>query len=205
MGKKHALTLADLGDTIELTDLDFKAGPKVKDYDSLLLCTPPETHASLIRQLAEYSIPLFVEKPVINSLNESAIAYPGKSMVACNWRWCNDITTRGRNSIECEYQNAKPHDIIHFVDRFWEEHRGVKTAWRGQEYLILEDRKHMLKVRISESRETKSLFNSVSIEHQCDMFVKQMQSWRSTIRGEQEINPISKAAQRTTWLLKLLS
>lgn len=202
MGRKHAQILQELGDKVDLCDLEFKPGDHVEQYNSLLVCTPAETHAGLIKALACYETPLFVEKPVFSKSEH--LEYPDISMVACNWRWCTDITTRGRNSIDCSYPKASQHDLIHFVDRFWEEHGKITDAWPCGDSLVIEDSRHAFRASVTDGRQ-ETLFNGMPLLHSCDMFVKQMKCWREVICGKESPNPISKAVKRTSWLLNLLS
>src|SRR3990167_2636160 len=94
MGMKHAKMLQSLGDACEMVDLGWDASRyDFRSIDSILVCTPPETHRDYINRLTPIGIPLFIEKPVIT--HPGAIFGPSVSMVACNWRWCYDIPDIG--------------------------------------------------------------------------------------------------------------
>ena len=204
MGRRHGKILQDLGDIVEFRDIEFdpRVGECLGSYSSILVCTPPETHVRIIDECSVLGVPVFVEKPVFSKIEQ--LEYPGISMVACNWRWCNDISTRGRNSIDCSYPKAQPHDLIHFVDRFWEEHGKITDSWPSGDGLVIEDSNHAFRASVVNGRQ-ETLFNGMPLLHSCDMFVKQMKCWREVIRGKESPNPISKAVKRTTWLLNLLS
>ena len=206
MGRKHAKILADLGDTVDFADLEFKPGQHVTQYDSLLICTPAETHAPLIKALAQYRVPLFVEKPVFAEAEH--LECPGISMVACNWRWCTCITTDGTNAITALYPQALPHDYIHFVDRFWHD-QGQPRGWLAQQdppRIVLSGPLGELSAHIASGPAADTCFNLEPLEHSCEMFAKQAVTWRRCVSGGDESpNPIAIAAERTSWLLGLLA
>ena len=211
MGTHHAAILTDLGDAVDMVDLEFQPSRKLLAYDSVLLCTPAQTHAGMIRRLAKYRRPLFVEKPVFTKAER--VDYDAISMVACNWRWCphvadNDDSRTDR--IICQYPGAVFLDLIHFVDVFWEKFgcpnilirngRGLKW-WSAT---MAKGGRRFLATICPMPDNPLTTYNDRAIHKTpCSMFEEQMLSWRFFVdRGTESDNPISKAAKRTAWLLR---
>lgn len=130
MGQRHAAILRAFGDHVDSIDLDWEPGKTdYEPYDSILVCTPPKTHKTVILDVLSFNPnkpPVFIEKPLVDELwepwspNSGYLANPA-SMVACNWRYCQCIDA-SQGFIEMGYpadQETAYLDMIHFLDLFW--------------------------------------------------------------------------------------
>ena len=80
-GERHTKNLLSLGQEIAVTDIDInrssvianKYGVKVSslsdEFDSFIICTPPDSHIYYIKEAIKYGAHIFVEKPLSNSLD----------------------------------------------------------------------------------------------------------------------------------------
>lgn len=224
MGKRHGAILEALGDEVSYADLEFDVHDSadrrtILESDSVLICTPPETHCELIGWLCEAGVPLFVEKPVMTSDHDSFFV-PREliSMVACNWRWCKCLMWREHTTVLSMYHGAVPLDYIHFVDLFWHEIGAPEYARRlarkgdTQLGLFLAHKQREAEIYVNplpdKRMEPIMIVNHEDIHKDgpCDMFERQMRHWRSCVRdGKQSCNPIPMAVERTAWLIKILN
>lgn len=226
MGRRHGDILMRLGDFVEYVDIGFD--PQSFDYDrvdSVLICTPPETHAGLCNSIIDKSKPsgsftwkpVFIEKPIISRSSEKIFYGHPRTMVACNWRWCGCVIPVG--DIMCGYPINGEYawlDQIHFLDIYWERYGRPKSA------SISIDGSCGSVMRISGSpsfvssiinfQEQQTWFGSdielkrIHRKGHCDMFLKQMEVWRDVCMGKTASpNPIDKAYERTSFLIDLAS
>ena len=222
MGRRHGNILQSIGDRVSYIDIGESLSKALqKKPNSVLICTPPETHLELIQKVGKKRLPLFVEKPVYTK--RSAIRYPAISMVACNWRFCDHALEA--KEIACCYRNADKMDMIHFVDWFWNrygkpygsfntESIGSVDEFRWDMDLFENDqgrKRNFFNAKFSIYPNNISSFVSTTINKnpiihdKCSMFFRQMLLWRETVRGQREqVNPIFQASVRTNFLLDLI-
>lgn len=220
MGKKHGEMLTAFGDSVIYVDLEFRSdGDGVAGFDSILVCTPPNTHADIIRGIAPAGIPIFVEKPVI-SLGSSldGVVFPRTTMVGCNWRYCECCDPTGE--IVCVYPTTKEaaaQDLIHFYD--WSvQRKGPPDLARfiqgeGGNRLVLMHGKSVFSASIlyDGALAPQSWWAGVVGKAQlhpygpCPMFHSQMIHWRECVaEGWQTDNPIELALKRTNELMRVV-
>lgn len=209
MGRRHGRILTSLGDRVTYVDILWKPNREIKLYDSLLLCTPAETHAGLIKELEPYRKPLFVEKPVITS--PPAIIYRGApSMVAMNWKWCKHLKNI-KELVVCYPWNSNHSklDLMHFWHRF-ERHRYLKVFYLPRIISLISMGQKSFTLVNSEKKETfvrrGMKLHQIHTLTQCRMFHLQMKFWRKVVKGEEPpINPIDEASRDTIKLMELIS
>lgn len=190
MGKRHGAILESLGDEVKYVDLGYNLDRDgTYDAESVLICTPPETHADYVNHFKLTELPLFCEKPV--STDGLKLDYPGRSMVACNWRFCKCISRP--TVIQSAYQSTDKVpflDLIHFLDLFWLEHgRPVSAAGQRSNgtytmHLTCESGCRMTVVLDTSADKPKTVVDGDPVhETPCDMFQKQMAVWRLVAKG----------------------
>lgn len=213
MGRRHGEILTSLGDLVEYADLEFDPSKmdKYPSVDSLLLCTPAETHVGLIERLAYTNLPLFVEKPVL-VFGDKEPKYPGVSMVACNWRWCACLP-KDRADLQIGYpanQKYLPLDLVHFYDRFASMNQRFDALLITHTDVVeINLKSNSSKMRVALFRNcmtTFSILDDHALIHQipCNMFVEQMKAWRDVVRGSPSPNPIDLATIGTKALISLI-
>lgn len=210
MGRRHAQILRDMGDTVKAVDIN-ESIPRIGRFDSVLICTPPESHKSITRSVR--GAPVFIEKPV--SVRPSRLSELSTlSMVACNWRFCTCADWKGHDLIEFGYIAPTQYaylDIIHFLDVAWEKYGKPDSAALSNRNGVLEfmgdfdgatleclfDYRANLPYTILNQRTLHS-------PKPCGMFIKQMKHWRDCVKkGVDSCNPHYLAAYRTNWLIEL--
>lgn len=218
MGRRHRGVLEGLGDFCEMVDLGFEpAQHDFRPYDSILVCTPAQNHASLLYELAKAQKPIFCEKPVITDLAQCPELPLVPSMVACNWRYCFCLDHE-TNNISLGYP-ADPNygwlDLIHFLDWFWYFHGEPDGGC-----LDITAREAVLSVRANGGWNSLNVLIGLqdkqptradgSILHPdgifCPMFETQMKHWRECVlHDRQSENPVETALERIQWLISLWS
>lgn len=96
IGTKRKLILESVGHKVEGVDVKTEkqmSSKLVKEFDAVLLCTPPNTLCKLANECIEAETPFFMEKPGATCFREfipivNAVEKKGMpSMVACNLRF----------------------------------------------------------------------------------------------------------------------
>lgn len=181
MGRKHGSILASMGHDVIYVDLVQKRIDDTRTFDSVLICTPPEIHEKMILSCAQYSVPVFVEKPILTEPKK--MEYPTISMVACNWTFCPHISPREK--VEKLHIAYLPRDKSPLLD-----------------YSHFSMFKEDLKVRLFKSTkiETAVKFNNESPklihDNECEMFQRQMEHWATCLeRKEESCYPIATATE----------
>lgn len=207
MGKKHAKVLKSFGDSAEMVDLGFKITPEINEFDSVYVCTPPETHLEIIKQAENAGAPpLFVEKPV--SLSVDRITYTNISMVACNWRYCKCLPVDPQYVIGSSYPTASSLDHIHFVDLFWNKYGKPELAAyvgydNGSRLDMFLSNANISAIIEQGPISTSAGGRQIHSAGPCDMFTRQAKVWRDCLKtGIESPNPIETASERTGWMLK---
>lgn len=199
MGTKHGEILKKLDQEVEYVDLEFDPTKYERNHDSVLICTPAETHERIINSLPD--MPIFCEKPIITSLNQE-IAPKTISLAANNWRWCEHIKDwKWMNLI---YENKSPYrnlDIIHFWHLFEEKRVHVADDPSVDDWVSLNG-----KIAIAFRSGCSTFCNGKQIhKKECDMFKDQMKHWLEVVKGSQNSsNPFEDALRDTKELLKQL-
>lgn len=107
IGSRHARNVVALGHVPVMYDIDdqhldafarlnigyveYERLGKFYDLDAVLICTPAHTHASVLLRLrdAGYAGPLFVEKPICDTLTDARVflGWPGSMMIGYQLRF----------------------------------------------------------------------------------------------------------------------
>jgi len=214
--------LLDLGEYVHLFDIDpGRTQDCIRDYgwyDSILICTPPETHYKLITELGRYKVPLFCEKPII--CEPGAYKWPDvPSLVGCNYRFNDDYTTGYSQTYTNMYKNTSKYaylDLIHFIDLWWEKW-GKPSQYKLSVFGPYIDfwgrfgsfQKWEMAVQLTVNSKVNQAFvadcGSNVLRNERNMticFYKQMVHWLQVVKGkEKSVNPFKKAYKRTEWLI----
>ena len=222
MGRLHGKILTGMGDEVFYADIAHDFSPKhfrirySKNYklDSILICTPPETHAETIAALAPFGVPLFCEKPLAVTQDElRALPELHITMVACNWRYCQCTTWHKVKTIKFGYKSKdkRPElDFIHFVDLLWDRFgRPLEGAAKEGRLIYLPSFKskidHPIEILFDQNVDmhyTQINDKKIHFNWVCRMFERQMEQWRETLQRKQgSPNPFKTAKERTLWLL----
>jgi len=224
MGLKHGKILESLGDICVWVDINYKdAQPPVNfsGFDSIMICTPPETHAQLINEFPHHV--LFVEKPAILPIDSLPEKRKKPSHVACNWRWCKCIQSYKNPTLRVGYSTTKENaklDLIHFYDLFVQDGykrddslRIVELDDLGMIWFDIFHEGAIRRAEIQYKQDFKNSFNStqrrdpwpftlcqgnrIHKDGPCDMFTEQMRYYRRLVAGEEkEKNLLDQASQR---------
>lgn len=173
MGTLHGKILMELGEQVEFVDVEFDPAQYRGGHESILICTPAGTHARIIGLLPD--IPIFCEKPLITKRYHT-VRPMEKSLVACNWHWCECI--KGKKILVCRYPSTcayRQMDILHFPMRLFSPLRVV---------LCFEP-----------PYETRADGKIIHKNGPCDMFVKQMKHWLDVLKGGKSINTFNDSLQ----------
>ena len=110
IARKHIEALRTLEPDVELEALrssntspsfpyvkDIYALPQKPDYDFIIISNPTSLHAETIKNLLDYKIPLFLEKPLFHTLGHEDIIESVKNndiltYVACNLRFVDSLS-----------------------------------------------------------------------------------------------------------------
>ncbi|MEK6861871.1 MAG: hypothetical protein AABY07_07945 [Nanoarchaeota archaeon] len=224
MGRRHGGILESMGDNVNYYDVkvelsDFRVLKAATDYkyDSVLICTPPETHLNwIIWALNTLKLPIFCEKPIITCPVPKSLILPYpwafiSTLAACNWRFCDCLPSLAQiRYIYCTYpiknKEFKYLDYIHFLDLFWQELGIPEDIKLEQDSMFLQYRGGIVRNRFTIHDNTKASFTTVNgdLIHNpvCNMFEKQMEHWRNVICGkENSINPFIVAMNRIEYLV----
>ena len=216
MGKRYEQILKDLGDSVDTADIGFDPATVAIKYDSVLICTFPETHVDWIYEVSDYMFTgaLFCEKPVLTKLEDKVITSTNniKTMVSCPWRYCRCINPLYPPlRFRCNYvsRDKKPElDLIHFIDLDWENYgMPLNSSVKVFGPLLKYHSTNFDVVIHSNSNKNFTIFNEEEVIHNpvCNMFISMMEDWRKVIKGELiSPNPVEKAEFRTKWLLEAL-
>ena len=128
MGKRYAGILRSFDDLVSCVDIDWD-GVIPDKMDSILICTPPETHLEVLNRVLGSKIPVFIEKPILcgneseslcNSVLERSTGLI-KTLVSCPWGFCGCIKFLPQKVFNLGYtsKDKEPYlDLIHFIDLF---------------------------------------------------------------------------------------
>lgn len=102
---------------------------------AVFICTPPDSHATLIRQAYQQNCPAFVEKPLALGFTELPLDASWINMVACNWRFAEGIE-RLRQALALGFPHNPTSAGIYHYSYLPDWHPG--TDWR-QSYSVSPD------------------------------------------------------------------
>ena len=220
MGKKYERILTDLGDMVDVCDIEFNPDrTEWSAYDSVLICTPPETHAKLIYAVSDFFFKgkIFCEKPLVTYLEEdiNTVTDDITSMVSCPWRYCTCVNWVQLENIKCFYsaRDKGPRlDLIHFVDVVWEKYGIPKVAYfaqkRKRNFLNVNGRTFNLVFTKKKQKTVYKAYDEASREihkTECSMFFDMMKDWRKVVSGKiKSPNDFRKAEFRTKWLMEIM-
>lgn len=229
MGFKHGKILNQLGQTYDVLDivpdLDLIAADEIKHYKdvshikwnnylSVLICTPPDTHISILDKV-QLDIPVFIEKPIIveNVLTNYITPRRAPTFVACNYRFCKEYWESDIRFIEYGYLCKGPFsylDLIHMVDLCWEKYSvpefGNISSFSNIHNLIMgfNPNRFVTVVGNNQSPIKYSRLNGKEETISNEMFLNQMSHWLDVVKGRSvSTNPVSTALERTKWLIGL--
>lgn len=189
MGKRHSdILVGEFGQICELVDIEFN--PETYKWskwrpDSVLICTPAETHADIINKLPPY-IPVFCEKPLIVDLEQKIAPRGAPTLMACNWTWCKHIKKAKKLWLWYESNDKyRELDYIHFCLL---PHLNVKIDFdsklKGSTLTVIDQGLPTGKrIHTFEDIKYKSL---QKLSKPCSMFVDQMRHWLNVLQGKEK-------------------
>lgn len=135
IGSRRARILAEMGYEVIGTDSNdavptpegVKRIAGVSDlwqHESIavFICTPPDSHATLIWQAYQQNCPTFIEKPLVLGFTELPLDASWMNMVACNWRFAEGIE-RLRQALALGFPYKAKHAVI--------THESYLPHWRS--------------------------------------------------------------------------
>lgn len=223
MGKRYAGILKKLGQKVKLVDIEFNPKTYQLKHDSVLICTPAETHNVLVNVFLP-SVPVFCEKPlliksrpIMNTMNISS----NPSLISANWIFCEHLKNLKKEKVvwlDIGYPTKDVHwqlDLIHFWPWFIRNCGEPISMDYGKPaknsiWLSLYGRQNEAIFAITNSPNKYCFLNQHPIheihEKPCNMFIEQMEHWINVLKGkEQSVNPIKQAWEHTRKLINVLA